>query len=66
MTLVDTTGRPVCFAGHSVAVSASHTMVEIGAEGRVQIGDEVTVFDWEDGSRPEDLAEAFGGSVYDL
>ncbi len=48
------------------AVSASHTMVEIGAEGRVQIGDEVTVFDWEDGSRPEDLAEAFGGSVYDL
>ncbi|HAK56703.1 MAG TPA: alanine racemase [Acidobacteria bacterium] len=48
------------------AISASHTMVEIGAEGRVQIGDEVTVFDWEDGSRPEDLAAEFNGSVYDL
>ncbi len=48
------------------AISASHTMVEIGAEGRVQIGDEVTVFDWKDGSRPEDLAAEFNGSVYDL
>jgi|TARA_B100001964_G_scaffold168594_1_gene185284 alanine racemase len=48
------------------AISASHTMVEIGAEGRVQIGDEVTVFDWEDGSRAEDLAAEFNGSVYDL
>jgi alanine racemase len=48
------------------SVSASHTIVEIGAERRVQIGDEATVFDWTDGSRPEDLAEACGASVYDL
>src|SRR5688500_2624417 len=48
------------------SVSASHTIVEIGAERRVQIGDEATLFDWTEGSRPEDLAEACGASVYDL
>ena len=48
------------------AVSASHAIVEIGPEPRVQAGDEVTIFDWEDGSRPEDLAAACGSSVYDL
>jgi alanine racemase len=48
------------------SVSASHTIVEIGPEQRVEIGDEVTVFDWTDGSRPEDLAAACGASVYDL
>jgi alanine racemase len=48
------------------SVSASHTIVEIGAEQRVEIGDDVTIFDWTDGSRPEDLAAACGASVYDL
>jgi alanine racemase len=47
-------------------VSASHSIVEIGAESRVSIGDEVTVFDWEEGSRPEDLSESCQSSVYDL
>jgi alanine racemase len=48
------------------SISASHTIVEIGAERRVEIGDEATLFDWTDGSRPEDLAAACGASVYDL
>ena len=48
------------------SVSASHTIVEIGDEPRVQIGDEATLFDWTEGSRPEDLAVACGASVYDL
>jgi hypothetical protein len=32
----------------------------------VRAGDIATLFDWEDGSRPEDLAAGVGGSVYDL
>jgi len=48
------------------SVSASHTIVEIGPERRVEIGDEATLFDWTDGSRPEDLAASSGASVYDL
>jgi alanine racemase len=48
------------------SVSASHSIVEIGAEPRVSIGDVVTMFDWQKGSRPEDVAEACGSSVYDL
>jgi alanine racemase len=48
------------------SVSASHTIVEIGTERRVEIGDEAIVFDWTDGSRPEDLGAACGASVYDL
>lgn len=48
------------------SVSASHCIVEIGAEPRVEIGDPVTFFDWEAGSRPDDFAAAYGGSVYDL
>jgi alanine racemase len=48
------------------SVSASHTIVEIGSERRVEIGDEATLFDWTEGSRPEDLAAACGASVYDL
>jgi alanine racemase len=47
-------------------VSASHCIVEIGAEPRVRIGDEATVFDWQEGSRPEDVNEACKTSVYDL
>jgi alanine racemase len=48
------------------SVSASHTIVEIGDDRRVEIGDEATIFDWTEGSRPEDLAAACGTSVYDL
>ncbi len=48
------------------SVSASHTIVEIGGEPRVRIGDVATLFDWKEGSRPEDLAAACGASVYDL
>jgi alanine racemase len=48
------------------SVSASHTIVEIGAEPSVAIGDEATLFDWTEGSRPEDLGVSCGASVYDL
>jgi len=48
------------------SISASHTIVEIGSEPLVKIGDEATLFDWTAGSRPEDLAAASGASVYDL
>lgn len=48
------------------SVSASHTLVEIGDTPAVKAGDEATLFDWEDGSRPEDVAAATGASVYDL
>jgi alanine racemase len=48
------------------SVSASHTIVEIGDEQRVNIGDVATVFDAQDGSRPEDLAASCNSSVYDL
>jgi alanine racemase len=47
-------------------VSASHCIVEVGAEQRVKIGDEATIFDWQEGSRPEDVNEACKTSVYDL
>jgi alanine racemase len=48
------------------SVSASHTIVEIGREPAVRIGDVATLWDWQDGSRPEDVARACGASVYDL
>jgi len=32
----------------------------------VRVGDIATLFDWEEGSRPEDVAAACGASVYDL
>jgi alanine racemase len=47
-------------------VSASHCIAELGKEPLARAGDVATMFDWEDGSRPEDLAASFGGSVYDL
>jgi alanine racemase len=47
-------------------VSASHCIAELGREPLARAGDVATIFDWEDGSRPEDLAAGFGGSVYDL
>jgi alanine racemase len=48
------------------SVSASHTIVEIGPEPTVKIGDVATLWDWQEGSRPEDVATACGASVYDL
>jgi alanine racemase len=48
------------------AVSASHCIVEIGKEQLVKIGDVATFFDAQPGSRPEDVSEACGASVYDL
>jgi alanine racemase len=48
------------------SVSASHCIVEIGAEPRVSIGDVATVFDFGKGSRPEDFGGACSTSVYDL
>lgn len=48
------------------SVSASHCIVEIGREERVKIGDVAVFFDAEPGSRPEDVSEACGASVYDL
>jgi alanine racemase len=48
------------------SVSASHTIVEIGPEPRVKIGDVATMWDWQSGSRPEDVSAACGASVYDL
>jgi alanine racemase len=48
------------------SVSASHVIVELGPEPRVRIGDVATIFDWQDGSRPEDVSAACGASVYDL
>jgi alanine racemase len=48
------------------SVSASHTIVEIGPEAAVKIGDVATLWDWQEGSRPEDVAMACGASVYDL
>lgn len=49
-----------------VAISASHLIVEIGEAQQVKIGDVATVFDWMEGSRPEDFGEAANASVYDL
>ncbi len=48
------------------SVSASHCIVEVGTEERVKIGDIATFFDWQPGSRPEDVSESCGASVYDL
>ena len=48
------------------SVSASHTIVEIGSEEKVKIGDVATFFDAQPGSRPEDVSESCSVSVYDL
>jgi alanine racemase len=49
-----------------VAISASHLIVEIGDNPLVKIGDVATIFDWTEGSRPEDVGTACNASVYDL
>lgn len=48
------------------SVSASHSIVEIGRDKRVNIGDVATMWDWQAGSRPEDVGAACGASVYNL
>lgn len=48
------------------SVSASHSIVEIGPEEKVKTGDVATFFDSQSGSRPEDVSESCGASVYDL
>jgi alanine racemase len=48
------------------SVSASHTIVEVGPEPAVRVGDIASLFDWQEGSRPEDVQVACGASVYDL
>ena len=48
------------------SVSASHCIVEIGSEEKVKVGDVATFFDSQPGSRPEDVSESCGASVYDL
>jgi alanine racemase len=48
------------------SVSASHSILEIGPEEKVKIGDVATFFDSQPGSRPEDVSESCGASVYDL
>jgi alanine racemase len=48
------------------SVSASHCIVEIGNQEKVKIGDVGTFFDSQAGSRPEDVSESCGASVYDL
>jgi alanine racemase len=55
------------------SVSASHCIVELGrvqsgseSVPPVHIGEIATFFDWQPGSRPEDISEACGASVYDL
>jgi alanine racemase len=41
-------------------------LIDAGAEPTFRAGDIATLFDWEEGSRPEDVAAACGASVYDL
>jgi alanine racemase len=48
------------------SVSASHTLIDAGPDPAFRVGDIATLFDWEEGSRPEDVAAACGASVYDL
>lgn len=48
------------------SISASHCIVELGAEQRASIGDFATIFDSGKGSRPEDFGGACSTSVYDL
>lgn len=47
-------------------VSASHTLVDLGSETEVAAGDEATIFDDREGSRPDDINIACDTSTYDL
>jgi len=48
------------------AVSASPCIIELGPQTDVEVGDIAILFDWQDGSRPEDVSAACEASVYDL
>jgi alanine racemase len=48
------------------SVSASHTLVNLGAQTGVKIGDEAVIYDDREGSRPDDINRACGTSTYDL
>ncbi len=49
------------------AVSASHTIVELGSEASAQVGDVATLVGWEDEALyPNTVAEDSGASVYDV
>src|SRR5207237_10873429 len=48
------------------SVSASHSIVEIGPDDKVNIGDLSTFFDSQPGSRPADVSDSSGASVYHL
>lgn len=48
------------------SVSASHTLVDVGRDSAVGVGDVATLFDWRTGSRAEDVHAACGVSTYDL
>jgi hypothetical protein len=50
----------------SGAPALALTSADDSAARRVAIGDVVTIFDAQDGSRPEDFALSSGSSVYDL
>jgi len=46
--------------------SGSRARIAIRRSGSTSIGDEAAIFDWRDGSRPEDVGNSSGASVYDL
>ena len=48
------------------SVSASHTLVDVGRDSDVSVGDVATLFDWESGNRVEDVHADCGVSSYDL
>ncbi len=48
------------------SVSASHTLVNLGQQTDIQIGDEAVIYDDREGSRPDDINRACGTSTYDL
>ncbi len=48
------------------SVSASHSLVNLGPETGVEIGDEAVIFDVREGSRADDIHSACGVSTYDL
>jgi alanine racemase len=53
-------------AGHTDGMSASHTIIELGSERSVEIGDVATMLGSEHAAiHPNQLAEATGTSVYD-
>lgn len=48
------------------SVSASHCIVNLGPNAKVETGDTAAIFDDKEGSRPSDINRACGTSVYDI